>query len=101
LAMSSDIELRPLIQRHRLGTQDLPMILLGIAALQFFIGILEPFFVDIGINPEPIRFIRHAHLAPLGLAFLVLIGMQGAMTSVARPVAGWLVWVVVAMISIL
>jgi hypothetical protein len=77
------------------------MILLGIAALQFFIGILEPFFVDIGINPEPIRFIRHAHLAPLGLAFLVLIGMQGAMTSVARPVAGWLVWVVVAMISML
>ena len=75
------------------------MLLLGLCVIQFFIGILEPFLTGFGISAELIRFVRHAHLAPLGLAFILIIIMPRAINSVAGPVSSWLAWVIVAMLS--
>jgi len=77
------------------------MLLLALCAIQFYIGILEPFLVGIGISSDLVRLIRHGHLAPLGLAFVLFIIMPRAMSPIARPVSSWLAWVIVAMISML
>ena len=75
------------------------MLLLVLSMVQFYLGILDPVLVGLGLNSELVRMLRHAHLAPLGLAFILLLLMPDVLRSVAKPVSGWLAWVIVLMLS--
>lgn len=66
-----------------------PMLLLGLAALQFYAGLLEPVVESLGFDASIIRVLRHAHLAPLGLAFVGVLTIRGALDQLAGPVAAW------------
>jgi hypothetical protein len=81
----------------KMTRHQIPLILLLLAGLQFYVGLMEPMLDGVGLAGMA-RVIRHGHLAPLGLAFLSVLVIPGALSHMGRMVRLWLLWVIVFMV---